>query len=372
MEKIKMYVYSKLSAIKQTNEVAEYAKAHDIEIVELAKVFVYSKKDYIEAKATGRVIKNDNVVIYARFSSNNQNEISITGQLDSCFAHCAKYNLHIKAIYVDMAQTARNDNRVAFQRLNCDVLEEYHNGSRMLVYSNSRFARNRSDSVFYRDFYGRFGIELDSVTEICPRGKDGTFITSIREVMDQHYSEDLAINVSRGLRQRAQMCQYTGGMVTYGYKVNPVTRLYEICEPEAENVRMVFKMYVAKQGYAEILKELDKRGAVCRSGRPFSKNVLGDMVTNEKYMGIYTYNKRTGRNSIGERNSHTYKDDSEVVRVPGGIPAIVDEQSFLAGTKPSILLIDALTITRVVNALAKRSIVTIWKPLFWTLSWNRL
>ena len=184
MEQIKMYIYSKLAASKQTNEVAEYAKAHNMELIELEKLFPYSKKDYIEASASSRIYHNDNTVIYARFSSNNQNEISITGQLDRCLEHCQRYHLHVKAIYVDMAETARYDNRVAFQRLNSDVLEEYHNGCRLLVYSNSRFARNRSDSVFYRDFYKRFGIEFDSVTEICPRGKDGTFITSIREVMD--------------------------------------------------------------------------------------------------------------------------------------------------------------------------------------------
>ena len=82
-----------------------------------------------------------------------------------------------------MAQTAKFDNRVAFQKLNADVLEEYHNGCRMLVYANNRFARNRADSVLYRGFYDRFGIVFDSVTEICPRGQDGVFITSIREVM---------------------------------------------------------------------------------------------------------------------------------------------------------------------------------------------
>ena len=333
MEKVKMYMYSKLTATKQTNEVEDYAKIHDFEIVELENLIQFSKKDYIEARATGRIIKNDNVVIYARFSSNNQQEISITGQLDLCMEHCQRYGLHIKAIYVDMAQSARYDNRVAFQRLNADILNEYYNGCRFLVYSNSRFARNRSDSVFYRDFYGRFGLEFDSVTEICPRGADGTFITSIREVMDEHYSHNLSQNVVRGLMQRANMCQYTGGMVTYGYSVNPQTRQYEICESEAENVRLVFKMYVAKQGYTEILRELDKRGAVCRSGKPFNKNSIGDMVSNEKYAGIYTYNKRTGKNAIGERNSHSYKDDSEVIRIPGGIPAIVDEHTFKQAQK---------------------------------------
>ena len=107
MEKIKMYIFSKLTASKQTNEVYEYAKAHNFEIIELERVFTYSKKDYVEAAARGRVIHNDSAIIYARFSSNNQNEISITGQLDVCFTHCEKYNIKVKCIYVDMAQTAK-------------------------------------------------------------------------------------------------------------------------------------------------------------------------------------------------------------------------------------------------------------------------
>ena len=333
MDKITMYIYSKLAASKQSNEVYEYAETHGFEIVELEKVFNYSKKDFVEAIARGKVIKNDNTIIYARFSSSNQNEISITGQLDSCFAHCEKYKMTVKCIYVDMAQTAKYDNRVAFQRLNADVLDEKHNGCKMLVYANNRFVRNRYDSVIYRGFYERFGIMFDSVTEICPRGQDGVIITSIREAMDQYYSENLAENVARGMLQRAKKCQYTGGYVTYGYKINPQTRHYEICESEAENVRLIFKMYVAKQGYTEILRALDERGAVCRSGKPFNKNVIGDIISNEKYAGVYTYNKRVARNSLGQRSSHSYKSKEEIVRIPGGIPAIVDEHTFKQAQK---------------------------------------
>ena len=74
MEKVKMYIFSKLTASKQTNEVYEYAKVHNFEIIELERVFTYIKKDYVEAAARGRVIHNDSAIIYARFSSNNQNE----------------------------------------------------------------------------------------------------------------------------------------------------------------------------------------------------------------------------------------------------------------------------------------------------------
>ena len=70
------------------------------------------------------------------------------------------------------------------------------------------------------------------------------------------------------------------------------------------------------------------RGAVCRSGKPFSKNVIGDMVTNEKYAGVYTYNKRAACNSVGERNSHAYKPKEDTIRIPGGVPAIVDQHTF--------------------------------------------
>ena len=56
-------------------------------------------------------------VIYARYSSDNQREESIDGQLRECMEF-AKYNeMTVVNTYVDRALSAKTDNRPEFQRM---------------------------------------------------------------------------------------------------------------------------------------------------------------------------------------------------------------------------------------------------------------
>lgn len=52
-----------------------------------------------------------NAVIYARYSSDNQREESIEGQLRECMAYAQKNNLTIVNQYIDRAFSARTDDR---------------------------------------------------------------------------------------------------------------------------------------------------------------------------------------------------------------------------------------------------------------------
>ena len=70
-------------------------------------------------------------------------------------------------------------------------------------------------------------------------------------------------------------------------------------------------MYNDKKGYTEILRALDENGARSRTGKPFSKESLCDMLSNQKYKGTYVY-----------------KSEEEMVIIPHGIPAIIDEKTF--------------------------------------------
>lgn len=56
-----------------------------------------------------------NGVIYARYSSDNQREESIDGQLRECKAFAEKNDIRIIDSYIDRALSAKTDNRPAFQ-----------------------------------------------------------------------------------------------------------------------------------------------------------------------------------------------------------------------------------------------------------------
>ena len=328
MNKIPVYLYSKLTAKKQTNEFFDYAKAHNLDVRIVEKELIDIDPDFYNISIRRNKTKTKNVVIYARFSSSNQNEISITGQLDECFEYCKNEFYTVCAIYVDMAQTGTNERRFAFQKLNEDISLEKYNGFNIIVYKSNRFFRDRKKSAYYRCVYDAYGIDVESATQHYGKGKGAVMMRTIEEGLDEYYSVDLAEAVKRGLTQRALQCRYTGGYVTYGYKINDTTKLYEINEIEAENVKLVFEMYANKKGYTEILRELDSRGAVSRKGVPFSKNTLADMLNNEKYIGIYTFGVRTPKDDYGSRNSHKYNSPEDIVRIPGGVPAIIDKEIF--------------------------------------------
>ena len=56
-------------------------------------------------------------VIYARYSSDNQREESIEGQIRECTAYAEKNGITIVKHYIDRAVSAKTDNRPEFQQM---------------------------------------------------------------------------------------------------------------------------------------------------------------------------------------------------------------------------------------------------------------
>ena len=87
-------------------------------------------------------------VIYARYSSDNQREESIEGQIRECTAFAEKNGITILRHYIDRAFSAKTDNRPEFQNMIKD------SGKRLfdmiIVWKLDRFARNRYDSARYK------------------------------------------------------------------------------------------------------------------------------------------------------------------------------------------------------------------------------
>lgn len=87
-------------------------------------------------------------VVYARYSSDNQREESIEGQLRDCRTYAAYNGIDIVGEYIDRAFSAKTDDRPDFQRMIADSAKKLFDV--VLVWKLDRFARNRYDSAFYR------------------------------------------------------------------------------------------------------------------------------------------------------------------------------------------------------------------------------
>ena len=84
-------------------------------------------------------------VIYARYSSDNQREESIEGQIRECTAYAEKNGITIVKHYIDRAISAKTDNRPEFQQMIKDSDKKLFDI--VLVWKLDRFARNRYDSA---------------------------------------------------------------------------------------------------------------------------------------------------------------------------------------------------------------------------------
>ena len=59
-------------------------------------------------------------VIYARYSSDNQREESIEGQIRECTAYAEKNGITVIKHYIDRAFSAKTDNRPEFQQMKAE------------------------------------------------------------------------------------------------------------------------------------------------------------------------------------------------------------------------------------------------------------
>lgn len=89
-------------------------------------------------------------VICARYSSENQTENNIEGQLRECKEYAERHNMKVVTTYIDRALSAKTDDRPDFQKMIRDSAK--NNFDVVLVWKLDRFARNRYDSGLTEQF----------------------------------------------------------------------------------------------------------------------------------------------------------------------------------------------------------------------------
>lgn len=243
-------------------------------------------------------------VIYARYSSDNQREESIEGQLRECTAYCKKNDITILRTYIDRAMSAKTDHRPDFQRMIKDSAKGLFDV--IIVWKLDRFARNRYDSAHYKAQLRKYGVKVLSATENISDGPEGIILESMLEGMAEYYSAELSEKVIRGHTENALKCKYNGGTLTYGFTIDK-DKCYQIDPRTAPVVLEAFTRYDKGATMKDIMDYLMENGVTTVRGRKIDLNFIARMLKNRKYIGEYSY-----RNIV----------------TPGGIPAIVPQDLF--------------------------------------------
>ena len=153
-------------------------------------------------------------VIYARYSSDNQREASIEGQIREYTAFAEKNGITVLRHYIDRAISAKTDNRPEFQNMIIDSNKKLFD--MIIVWKLDRFARNRYDSARYKAQLKKNGVKVVSATEVISDGAEGIILESMLEGFAEYYSVDLSEKVVRGMTDNALKCMFNGGTLPMG------------------------------------------------------------------------------------------------------------------------------------------------------------
>ena len=244
-------------------------------------------------------------VIYARYSSHTQRDVSIEQQVRVDQEFAERQELQIIGVYADRALTGTNDNRPEFQRMVNDAKKGAFDY--VIVYSLDRFARDRYDSVVYKRILKDNGVKVLSAMENISDDPTGVLLESMLEGLAEYYSRELSAKIRRGLTDNARKCMVVTN-VPFGYTKGPDGK-HAIVPEEAAIVREIFRRVLDGEQIIAIARDLNKRGIRTKRGREWGRTSFETMLSNEKYAGYYI---------CGD------------MRVAGGIPAIVDEETFRA------------------------------------------
>ena len=243
-------------------------------------------------------------VIYARYSSDNQREESIEGQIRECTAYAEKNGITVVKHYIDRALSAKTDNRPDFQQMIKD--SEKRLFDIVLVWKLDRFARNRYDSAHYEYQLERNHVKLVSATEPISDSPAGIMVKSMLTGMAEYYSAELSEKVVRGMTENVLKGKYNGGTIPIGFKVDK-EKFFQIDPLKAPFVVEAFQRYNDGATMKELMNWLNDSGVTTNRNQKFTYNSVQTLLTNKRY--------------IGENH---FKD----IVMPDSIPAIVDKDLF--------------------------------------------
>ncbi|NLF78907.1 MAG: recombinase family protein [Chloroflexi bacterium] len=241
-------------------------------------------------------------VAYIRISSDEQvGNYSVAAQKRAIETWVAAQGSTLTKVYIDEAETGRTSQRPEFQRMRQDA----RNGKfdALVVHKFDRFARNRTDSLAIKSLLRYdYGVKVFSVTEPSEDsdGPIGALIEGIMESVADWYSRNLATEVSKGKKERGQQGLHNN-RPPFGAEKDENQVLIRDAHEYPGLLMAYTEFATGKHSDTDIARMLNQAGYRSKTGRPFSKDTVRDLLQNRTYLGEIKYQEYR-RNADGSRS----------------------------------------------------------------------
>ena len=213
------------------------------------------------------------VALYARVSSDRQDvDLSVAAQLRALRDYADKNGYMVVREYVDEAESGRIADRPQFRKMLDEATKAEAPFKEILVWKFSRFTRKREHAVAFKSMLRRKGVRVVSITEHADDTPTGKLMEAIIESLDEFYSENLAQEVVRGMREAASRGFWISSHAPFGYNRvmvpdGPKKRPTLETNPDTSRiVKRIFDMAEAAKGTLEITRILNNEGIASPEG----------------------------------------------------------------------------------------------------------
>lgn len=231
--------------------------------------------------------------IYARFSTDKQNENSCQDQINLCKQTAEKNGWHVVSTYKDEAISGASViNRLGLAQLILDAKNKKFDI--LICEALDRLSRDQADLAQIKKELTFFGVTIHTIQD----GEVGTIHIGIKGLLGELYLADLAQKTKRGQTAVVNDGRHAGGK-SFGYDNDPIQKgVLSINKAEAEIVKRIFNKYVSGLTPRQIAAELNAQGIKSPRGGKWNASTINGsakrhngILQNRLYIGQIVWNR---------------------------------------------------------------------------------
>lgn len=199
-----------------------------------------------------------NAIGYARISTADQSNFSISGQQEYIIQHCTRNEFHLLDFFLDEGQSAKNFDRANWKELEKYIRANFKKVDYLIVSKYDRFSRNVAEALSMIDtLEKKYNIKVISVMEPIALHPDSPYYFQFRTQMLLGADVELRVIRDRtrfGMVSAAKNGRYIAS-APRGYKNERDSQnkpILVIDEDKAKLIRQVYNLYLGGMPLAEI------------------------------------------------------------------------------------------------------------------------
>ncbi|WP_107341094.1 recombinase family protein [Agrobacterium pusense] len=276
-------------------------------------------------------MQENRAAIYARFSTDLQNERSVDDQIAVCREFAARNGLVVAGEYHDKARSGAS----IFGRDGLlGLMEDARAGKfkTVIVEALDRLSRDQEDLAGLHKRLAFAGVEILAIHD----GKTDAIQVGIRGLVSTLFLADLKNKIRRGMTGVVREGRHAGGKA-YGYQPTPgQPGVMQIFDPEADVVRRIYRETIEGKTSREIAAGLNRDKILPPRGTQWNASTINGsaqrgygIVRNPLYAGEIVWNRvhMVRDPETGKRISRP-NPESEYKRASAPHLAIVDRETY--------------------------------------------